>query len=232
VYNLPLMRFLPAWRPQNHRVQISFRLLSAAVIWLAPRVPYAGSAEEWCESSLFALVLHPQKWSSAVKESPLQNSALWPIVDACMHVCIWSPQKINLVGWSTTSSVRISFCAIAGLALFVAAQDAHAQNSPERLVVGDAKVKTIGSYKGPDLLPKPDKALLYGFLVPPNVVTMDESASARLHRRHQSLRGGNPESSPEEVQASFSKTLVSELRTARRYPRKRCRARKGPFLPT
>jgi hypothetical protein len=66
----------------------------------------------------------------------------------------------------------------------------------------------------PDL----DEIVVYDFAVPSDVVAMDESMAARLRRRHLALLGINSDSSPEavaqQVQKSFSKTLVKDLQKA------------------
>lgn len=93
-----------------------------------------------------------------------------------------------------------------------------AQNAAEKLLVGDAKVKTIRNYDGPSPLPKPDGIVVYDFAVPTEVITMDESMASRLRRRHLALLGTNSDSSPEavaqQIQKSFSKTLVNDLQKA------------------
>jgi hypothetical protein len=107
---------------------------------------------------------------------------------------------------------------ISGAVLGAAGVAARAQNPAENVVVGDARVETLSSYTGTDSLPKPDKLLVYDFIVPPGVVTPDESLAARFHREHTLLRGGDDESSPEavarQVQAGFSKALAGELQKA------------------
>ena len=55
------------------------------------------------------------------------------------------------------------------------------------------------------------KVLVYDCVVPSDVVTMDESKAARIHRRHMLLRGADAEASLQDVAqrvlASFSKAL-------------------------
>jgi hypothetical protein len=101
------------------------------------------------------------------------------------------------------------------ITVIVAAVGLRGQNAAQKLLVGNANVETITSYKGPAPLPKPNQILVYDFAVPPNVVTMDQSMAARLRRRHLAMLGRNSDSSPEavvrQVQASFSKALVKEL---------------------
>jgi len=96
------------------------------------------------------------------------------------------------------------------------AQPTKEPNAVQNLVIGDTKVETLSRYQGHEPLPNPKQALVYDFDVPPEVVTMDESIAARLHRRRLLLlQGSKEDSSPEnvaqQVQAHFSKTLIAEL---------------------
>jgi hypothetical protein len=113
------------------------------------------------------------------------------------------------------SRVATYVCLFGGVVALVAASDAKPQSAPKKLLVGDTNTEIIASYKGTDPLPKPDSVLVYDFTVPSNVIAMDESAAARLHRRRLQRQGSDEDSSPEavaqQVQASFSKTLVSQL---------------------
>jgi len=92
---------------------------------------------------------------------------------------------------------------------------APAQSTPQKLLSGDTKIEIVASYAGTDPLPKPDKVLVYGFMVPANAIAMDDSAAAQIHRRRMLRRGSDDESSPEvvaqRVGAAFSKTLVGLL---------------------
>jgi len=114
-----------------------------------------------------------------------------------------------------TSKDAIAMVAITCLATVIADEVASAQSAPQKLLVGDTQVEMVASYKGPELLPKPDKILIYNFTVSPDVVAMDESAAARLQRRRLQRREPDADSSTEalakQVQAAFAKTLVSEL---------------------
>lgn len=106
-------------------------------------------------------------------------------------------------------------CTIAYLAI-LAAGVAAAQNTAEKLLVGNTKVQTIASYQGNSPLPKPERILVYDFIVPSSVIAVDESAAARLHRRRLQRRGLEADDSSEaiaqHVQTSFAEALVSELR--------------------
>jgi hypothetical protein len=93
----------------------------------------------------------------------------------------------------------------------------HAESAPQKLIVGDAKVDMIHSYQGPEL-PKPDQVVVYNFPVPPDAITMDQSAAARLlgHGVLARIKGDSnndttPEAVAEHVEGVVSKTLVSEL---------------------
>jgi hypothetical protein len=109
----------------------------------------------------------------------------------------------------------IAIVAIVCLANLIADVVMHAQSPPQKLLVGDTQIEILASYKGTELLPKPDKTLIYNFNVPAEVVSMDQSAAARLQRRRLQRRDADADSSPEElarqVQAAFAKTLASEL---------------------
>jgi len=90
----------------------------------------------------------------------------------------------------------------------------HAQNAAKKLLVGDTKVDVVAKYQG-DPLPKPEKALVYDFEVPPEVVSVDTSPAARVHRRRAAAEAaGSPEALARQVQAAFSKALVRELQQA------------------
>jgi len=116
-----------------------------------------------------------------------------------------------------TSRDAIVLVAIACLAAAIADDLARAQSAPQKLLVGDTQVEIVVSYKGAELLPKPDKTLIYNFTVPTDVVTMDQSAAARLQRGRLQRREPDADSSTEalakQVQAAFAKTLVSELQS-------------------
>lgn len=96
----------------------------------------------------------------------------------------------------------------------LAAGVAGAQSSAGNIVTGKAKVEVISSYTGSERLPKPQIVIIQDFALVGDVIT-DESAAARLHR-HLSLRHGSDEDSTpevliEQVQASFSKTLIQQF---------------------
>ena len=101
------------------------------------------------------------------------------------------------------------FCVVA-----MAIEMATAQSSAGNVVTGKARVELISSYSGVAPLPKPQSVIIQDFTLAGDVIT-DESTAARLHR-HLSLRHGSDEdSTPEvltqQVQASFSKTLIQEF---------------------
>ncbi len=112
------------------------------------------------------------------------------------------------------SRVATSVCILGGAVALVVAGVARSQS----VLTGGAKTQVVASYQGTEPLPKPDQILVYDFTVPPDVITMDESAAARLYRRRAARMGSDDDSSPDVVarqaRASFSKTLVSLLRKA------------------
>jgi hypothetical protein len=119
-----------------------------------------------------------------------------------------------------TSRFTPAIRAVAGAAIIIgfAVPAAKAQNTVQTLLAGDTKIEMLYSYKGTNLA-KPAKTVVYNFDVPESVITMDNSAAARLLGRgivSRRIKGDtNQDTSPEavaqHVQASFSKALVSEL---------------------
>lgn len=94
----------------------------------------------------------------------------------------------------------------------------NAQSTVQNIMVGNAKVTMLQSYNGTNKLPKPATAIVYDFNVPGDVITIDNSAAARLsaHGPRARLQGntGNeldPASVAASVQSEFSQTLVNEL---------------------
>jgi hypothetical protein len=120
--------------------------------------------------------------------------------------------------WKCMASVFI----ICGIAIPASRLIAEAQSVPEKLLVGDVKVETIASYKGPEPLPKPSETLVRDFGVSSDVITIDDSAGARLLGRgpvHRTLDGSSgqdssPEAAAQHVRASFAKALIAELQKA------------------
>jgi hypothetical protein len=90
----------------------------------------------------------------------------------------------------------------------IAAQTASAQNSSGNIVSGEAKSRILHTYTGSQPLPKPDRVWIKDFTVSGDVV-MDNSHAA--HLLHHSDDDANPQAVVEKVQASFAKTLISEL---------------------
>src|SRR5258708_40226370 len=89
----------------------------------------------------------------------------------------------------------------------MAAQAAIAQSSAGNIVTGEAKVKIIRKYTGPESLAKPKKVVIQDFTPVGEIIT-DESAAAQLHRRLSLRHGSDEDSTPDvltqQVQASFS----------------------------
>jgi Domain of unknown function (DUF4410) len=91
----------------------------------------------------------------------------------------------------------------------------RAQSSVQKVMVGDATVTMLSSYQGAPL-PKPSATVVYDFTVSDDIVQMDGSAAGRLlgHGPFSRAKGdpdATPEAVAENVEATFSKTLVSEL---------------------
>lgn len=94
----------------------------------------------------------------------------------------------------------------------------NAQNTAQKILIGNARVTMIQSYNG-DKLPKPNTAVVYNFNVPSDVITIDNSAAARLSARSpiaarkQGTSGNDqdPAGVAANVQTVFSQTIVKEL---------------------
>jgi hypothetical protein len=108
---------------------------------------------------------------------------------------------------------RLAPWILAGL-VTLAAPMMHAANVAKKVLLGDTKVEVIAKYQG-EPLPKPDKALIYDFNVPADVVSVDTSAAARVHRKRSAAEAASsPEILARQVQTSFSKALLRELQQA------------------
>jgi len=87
----------------------------------------------------------------------------------------------------------------------------------QNAMTGEAKIERVSSYQG-GVLPKPDQVLVRDFRMAPEVITIDDSMSARLHSHLNLLTGageGDQSSSQavaQQVQATFSKALLTELK--------------------
>src|ERR1700744_2374294 len=116
---------------------------------------------------------------------------------------------------SATSFVRATSLG----ALLAASLSSFAQNTAEKILVGDTKVTMIHSYSGADKLPKPPLVTVYDFDVPSAVITIDKSVEAHILNNSPIARlkgDAGQESDPAavaaKVQAAFSKRLMKELR--------------------
>jgi len=91
---------------------------------------------------------------------------------------------------------------------------ATTQRSAGNIITGKSKIDLIRSYSGSEPLPKPQSVIIQDFAVVGDVIT-DESTAARLHRHVSLLHGSDEDSTPEvlvqQVQASFSKTLIQQF---------------------
>lgn len=95
---------------------------------------------------------------------------------------------------------------------------AHAQNTAEKILVGDSKVTVIAGYSGKDKLPSPSKIVLHDFDVPSEIITIDHSAAANIlgngplaRRRGTAGQDQDPAAVAQSVQSQFSETLLSNL---------------------
>lgn len=95
----------------------------------------------------------------------------------------------------------------------------QAQNTVEKVLVGDTKVTVLQSYKGTDTLSKPAQIVVHDFDIPSEVITIDRSPAAHIlgHSPIARMKGDageneNPAAVATKVQAAFSKTLLNELK--------------------
>ena len=118
-----------------------------------------------------------------------------------------------------TSSFTTTVFRSMAIAAIVTATGAtsKAQNAVQNFRVGNAKVTMLQSYNG-SKLPKPATTVVYNFNVPGDVITIDNSAAARVSARGPRARmhgnTGNdldPAGVAANVQSVFSQTLVNEL---------------------
>jgi hypothetical protein len=119
---------------------------------------------------------------------------------------------------------RFAFGISTCLAALLVAAAAGAESAAKKLLVGNTKTEILAKYQG-EPLPKPEKVLVLDFNVPADVVSVDKSMAARVHRRHGHREGAEaaegasgaevgPEELARQVQETFSKTLVHELQQA------------------
>jgi Domain of unknown function (DUF4410) len=94
----------------------------------------------------------------------------------------------------------------------------RAQNAVEKVLVGETEVTTIQSYKSDASTPKPVQVVVFDFKVPKEVITLDHSPAAHVlshdpiaRMKHDQGRDESPASVAANVQAEFSKTLITEL---------------------
>jgi hypothetical protein len=122
--------------------------------------------------------------------------------------------------WRARPAFGIGTC----LAALLVAAAAGAESAAKKLLVGNTKTEILARYQG-EPLPKPEKFLVLDFKVPADVVSVDKSMAARMHRRHGHREGdeaaegatgadAGPEELARQVQESFSNALVRELQQA------------------
>jgi hypothetical protein len=109
-------------------------------------------------------------------------------------------------------------CALMLIALGVIPEIAAQQPPLAGATVQTAPGATVQAAPGgpaSSSLPKPERVLLYAFRVPEDVVTIDQSAAARLQRRRNQRRDMPTDDSlaavTQEIQTSFTNTLQQEL---------------------
>jgi Domain of unknown function (DUF4410) len=113
------------------------------------------------------------------------------------------------------SQARPAVSIVGGIVLLAAG--IRADNVAKKILIGDTKVEVLTKYQG-DPLPKPEKALIYDFTVASDVISVDESPAAKVHRPKRQVQGapapGSPAAVAQQVQDSFSKALLRELQQA------------------
>ena len=95
-----------------------------------------------------------------------------------------------------------------------------AQNTAQKIFIGDTKVTMLHSYSGTDKLPKPALVTVFDFAVPPEVVTVDKSVPAHVldhdpiaRMKRTAGQKSDPAAVAAKVQAAFSKRLIKELKS-------------------
>ena len=110
----------------------------------------------------------------------------------------------------------LSFVAVCALA--VSGEFVVAQNNVGNFYMGEVKVEVVKSYGGAPLLLKGGRVVIQDFTVDPGAVQMDDSAAGRMHTRlflgHDPDDAAAPEALAQQVQASFSKALIGDLKKA------------------
>jgi Domain of unknown function (DUF4410) len=98
----------------------------------------------------------------------------------------------------------------------LACRFALAQNNVGNFYTGEVKVEVVKSYASAQALPTATSVLINDFTIDPAVIAMDESAAGRMHTRLFLRRDPDDASAPtalaQQVQASFSKALIGDLK--------------------
>jgi hypothetical protein len=104
--------------------------------------------------------------------------------------------------------------------MFAGFLPSFAQNTAEKIFIGNTKVTMLHSYSGPDKLPKPALVTVFDFDVPPDVVTVDKSVPAHVldndpiaHMKGTAGQKSDPAAVAAKVQAAFSKQLIKALKS-------------------
>jgi hypothetical protein len=102
--------------------------------------------------------------------------------------------------------------------IFAISGTAQAQNAAEKVLVGSTKIIVVAEYKDHEKLPTPTEIVVHDFDVPGEVITIDHSPAAHIlshdpiaHIKGDTGKEEDPANVANQVQASFSKTLVSSL---------------------
>src|ERR1700748_479796 len=82
-------------------------------------------------------------------------------------------------GVSTNFIFNVRLIAV-GAVLLAGGGCVMGQNTAQKILVGDAKVTMLQSYSGAEKLPKPAQIVVDDFDVPSDVITIDNSAAARV----------------------------------------------------
>ncbi len=130
--------------------------------------------------------------------------------------------------------VRMPNIALA-CAIVLSSQIGDAQNNVGNFYTGEVKVDVVGSYSGTPVLPKTEKVVIQDFTVNSGAVNMDESAAGRMHTL---LSLGREPDDPaaaatlaQQVQNSFAKALVSDLKKANIEAQRSTDTKKGSTEP-
>jgi hypothetical protein len=103
------------------------------------------------------------------------------------------------------------------LALLTFSRGVFAQNTAEKILVGDTKVTVVAEYKGTEKLAAPTLIVLHDFDVPSEIITVDHSPLAHMPHvpiLHKKSDGDDtsPSTIADKVQMAFTKDLMANLK--------------------